>query len=104
MPSKLLVKFHRQEPDRLITRDSRETNRPNRSVTHHQVHIEGKLTGFWGALVAVALLLLFGIVFVLGLATITVVLWVACTLVLATVLRAVLRMIRGKSRRRSPPH
>ena len=72
-------------------------------VVHHEVRIDGKLTGFWGALAAIMFLILLEVVFVLGLVTITVLLWIACGAVLLAMLAAVLRMLTGTSERRPPP-
>ena len=94
MPSK--------SPQPLTTRPARRAPHRRGDVIHHEVHIEGKLTGFWGAVAAVVFLLLLGVVFLLGLATITVVLWIACGALLLAMVTAVFRALTGTSGARPP--
>ena len=103
MPSKLPKKLPAQAAEGAARRDSRQTLHRKGGIVHHEVRIEGKLNGFWGAFAAIVFLLLLGVVFVLGLATITVLLWIACGAILLAMISAFFRMFTGTSRRRPPP-
>jgi hypothetical protein len=65
---------------------------------HHEARIEGQLSGVWGGLAAIVFLLLLGVIFVLGLLTLTVVLWLALGAVLLAIITACLRLLSGTSK------
>jgi hypothetical protein len=71
----------------LASRPTRPSHPLGRGLIHHQVHIEAKLSGFWGVLVLMSQL---AVVFIFGLATLTLALWLACGATLVALLRALL--------------
>ena len=91
-------------PQPLTKHQSRRVAHRGGDVIHHEVRIEGKLAGFWGAVAAVILLMALVVVFLLGLATLTVALWLACGALLLAIAAAVIRAFTGGAASRRSPH
>jgi Flp pilus assembly protein TadB len=88
--------------NRPVRRD--DSRRPG-EVFHHAVRIEGKLSGFWGVVAALVCAAALLAVLVLGLMTLTVVLWIACGALLLAIVTALFRALtrRTVGMSRPPP-
>ena len=69
--------------------------KPSKGVTHYEFHFEEKLSGLSGAIVGILLLLALGAMFLLGLATLTVLLWIACGAIVFAAVGAGIRALFG---------
>ena len=87
----------------LANRSANGAPRQGGDLTHREVRIEGQLNAFWSAVAAIVFLLMLGVIFVLGLVTITIVLWLACGAILLALVVAFVRAIAGTFGRRFPP-
>ena len=76
-----------------------KTTKSSNGLVHYEFHFEEKLSGFSGAIVGILLLLALGAMFLLGLATLTVLLWVACGAIVFAVIGAGTRALFGGSKR-----
>ena len=89
-------------PQPLIKSSSACAARQRGDIIHHEVRIEGQLSGFWGAIAAILILLSLMAVFVLGLLTLTVGLWIACGVLLVGLVGVVGRALFGGRTHRPP--